>query len=56
MYHVYRISSNYRRASYKRRTPISAAPLGIHIEICVSPLLSVAPLTAARCTKNEVFH
>ena len=30
---IYRISSNKRRASNKRRPLISAAPLGIHIEI-----------------------
>ena len=32
----YRISSNKRRASNKRRPLISAAPLGIHIEISAS--------------------
>ena len=32
----YRISSNKRRASNKRRPPINVGPLGIHIEISVS--------------------
>ena len=31
----YRISSDKRRASYKRR-PLTAAPLGIHIEVSAS--------------------
>ena len=33
---IYRISSNKRRASNKCRPLISAAPLGIHIEISAS--------------------
>ena len=32
----YRISSNKRRVSNKRRPLISVAPLGIHIEISTS--------------------
>ena len=34
--HTYRISSNKRRVSNKRRPQISAAPFGIHIEITAS--------------------
>ena len=40
----YRISSNKRRASNKRRSLISTMPLGIHIEISASPLINAAPL------------
>ena len=43
----YRIIRDKRRASNKRRPLISAAPLGINIEISASPLISAAPLNAA---------
>ena len=39
-YIEYRISSNKRRTSNQHRPLISAAPLGIHIEISASPLIS----------------
>ena len=43
----YTISSNKSRASNKHHPLISTAPLGIHIEISASPLISAAPLNAA---------
>ena len=52
--HKYRISSNKRRASNKRRPLTSFAPLDIHIEISPPPprppaprLISAAPLNTA---------
>ena len=44
---AYRISSNKHRVSNKRNPLTNAAPLGINIEISVSPLISAATLNAA---------
>ena len=53
--YTYRTSCNKRRASNKGRPLISAAPLGIHIEISASPLTSTAPLNAALITYLLAF-
>ena len=44
---AYRISSNKHQVSNKRHPLTSAAPVSIHIEISVSPLISAATLNAA---------
>ena len=49
------MSFKKRRASNKRRPLISAAPLGIHIEISTFPLIRAAPLTTALIRIVTVF-
>ena len=51
----YRISSNKRRASNKRRPLISAEPLGIHTEISASPLISAATLNTVLIKLVAIF-
>ena len=53
---TYRVSSNKHRASNKRRPLIKAAPSVIHIEISVSPLISVALLNAVLIRIVTIFH
>ena len=53
---LYRISSNKRLASNKRYPLISAAPLGIVIEISASPLISAPPLNAALIRIVAIFY
>ena len=55
-YIEYHISSNKRRASNQHRPLISAAPLGIHIEISASPLISAATLNAALIRIVAIFY
>ena len=52
----YRMFSNKRRASNKRRRLKNAAPLGIYIEISASPLIRAAPINAALIRIVTIFH
>ena len=52
----YRISSNKHQASNERRPLISAASLGIHIEISASPVISGTPLNAALIRIVTMFY
>ena len=58
MFHriAYRISSNKHLTSNKRRPLINASPLGIHIEISTSPLISATPLNVVLIRIVTIFH
>ena len=53
---MYRISSDDRRSLNKRRPLISAAALGIQIEISASPLISTASLNAVLTRVVTIFY
>ena len=56
MFGNYRISSNKRRASKKRRPLISAVPFGIHIEISASPVKTTAILNTELIRIVTIFY
>ena len=58
MFHgiTYHISSNKHLTSNKRRSLISASPLGIHIEISTSALISATPLNVALIRKVTIYY
>ena len=53
---AYRISSNKRLTSNKRRPLISPPHLGIHIEISTSPLISATPLNVALIRIVTIYY
>ena len=56
MFGNYRISSNKRRASNKRRPLINAVPFAIHIEISASPVITTAPLNTELIRIVTIFY
>ena len=58
MFHciAFRISSNKHLTSNKRRPLISVSPLGIHIEISTSPLITDTPLNVALIRKVTIYY